>query len=1037
MKKQTLQMALLVFFFAVSAQAATFTVNSTNDGTDANTADNICETAAAGECTLRAAIEQANITAGADAINFNIAGAGVHTITPLSALPNITQTVTIDGYTQPGASPNTLAVGNDAVLLIEINGGSQNADLFHFFDSNNVIRGLVINSAPFDGIFLGNPNGIPTSGNVVEGNFIGTDPTGTIARGNGRFGVSLYFFPSANNLIGGTTPAARNIISGNGHGVVIGSVGSTNNVVRGNYIGTTVSGTTALGNSGYGVGIGTGATGNRILSNAIFSNGALGIDLGGTGVTPNDAGDPDAGENNFQNFPVIASAVTSGGGTMIQGTLNSTANTGGFVVEFFASPSCDSSGYGEGQRFLGSITVNTDNFGNAFINQTLASATFAGEALTATATDPTGNTSEFSQCLTIMGTPQTFTVLNTADAGAGSLRQAILDANANNFAADTIAFNIAGAGVHTISPLSALPDITETVVIDGYTQPGSSVNTLVTADNAVIKIELDGSSAGAGADGLRIVGSGSIVRGLAVNRFTRNGITLVGASGMGDNITISGSFIGTDAAGAIDLGNGNDGIGTENGFGSGSDNNLIGGISPAARNIISGNGGDGVEFFFCGGNTVQGNFIGLAADGSTAIGNSGAGVSVSAFTGGTVIGGDDAADGATDGIVAARNYISGNAGGGIGAGGAAFGGVTITGNYIGTDATGTLARGNNGGIGTNLAYNSIIGGSTAGAGNLISGNTNDGINIGNTGDLIVRGNRIGTTADGISPLGNTGDGVEIYAGGSNNRIGGIGVGEGNVIAFNTLNGVQITDVGITPTGNPILSNSIFSNGGLAINLSIDGVTPNDAGDADAGANNFQNFPVVTSALPGSTRIVGTFNSTPGAMFRLEFFNSLAADASGNGEGQLFIGSINVTTDASGNAAFDQTFAPNSPVGSFVSATATNLTTNDTSEFSNAKQVLNPSAASVSVGGRVLNSEGQGIFGAQVSMTDASGSLRQARTNPFGYYRFDNVSAGETYIFTINHKRFEFAPQIVFVTEDRSDFDFTPSSKSPSESGFER
>lgn len=280
-------------FLCASARATTFVVNSIGDGADASTVDNICQTATANECTLRAAIEQSNATAGNDAINFNIAGAGVHTITPLSNLPDITQTVTIDGYTQPGTAPNTLAIGNNAVLLIEIDGGSQNTDLFHFFANDNVIRGLVVNRAPFDGIFLGNPNGVPTSGNVVGGNFIGTDPTGTIARGNSRFGVSMYFFPTANNLIGGSTPASRNLISGNGQGVVIALAGSTNNVVSGNYIGTNASGNAAIPN-GRGIFVGDGAHDNLIGGaaaanrNVISGNGGAGVLLIGSGLTNND-----------------------------------------------------------------------------------------------------------------------------------------------------------------------------------------------------------------------------------------------------------------------------------------------------------------------------------------------------------------------------------------------------------------------------------------------------------------------------------------------------------------------------------------------------------------------------------------------------------------------------------------------------------------------------------------------------------------------------------------------------------------------------
>jgi len=635
--------------------------------------------------------------------------------------------------------------------------------------------------------------------------------------------------------------------------------------------------------------------------------------------------------------------------------------------------------------------------------------------------------------LTVSARAVPFTVnstLDTADANIGNgvcsdgggnctLRAAIQEANFTS-AADTIGFAILpfDGSVKTITPTSALPDITQTVTIDGYTQSGSSVNTAVLTDNAVILIELNGANAGATVDGLRLVASasGSTVRGLVINRFTRTGISLFES----DNNIISGNFIGTDATGLIDLGNASVGVNGE--FGSNANSNLIGGTTPAARNIISGNGGVGIEFGFAAANIIQGNFVGLGSDGATAIGNSGGGIGINSFVSGFVVGGDDAADGAADGVVNARNYISGNAQTGIFLGGAGASGATIQGNYIGTDTTGTLRRGNRSGISTNLARVSIIGGTTAGAGNLISGNNFAGIGLANTGPVTVIGNRIGTQADGISPLGNGGNGVEIVVGGAGNSIGGTGANDGNIIAFNSGGGVYV-DSFLNPAANPILRNSIFSNGGLGIDLGTNGVTPNDAGDGDTGANNLQNFPVITSAQPGSTRVVGTFNSTANQTFRLEFFNSTAADASGYGEGQTFIGAANVTTDANGNAAFDQTFAANSPVGSFISATATNTATNDTSEFSNAKQVAGPTAATVTIGGRVLNASGRGIFGAQIVMTDANGDVRYATTNPFGYYRFTEVAAGATYILTAAHKRFGTASQIVSVDEERGDINF--------------
>jgi len=161
----------------------------------------------------------------------------------------------------------------------------------------------------------------------------------------------------------------------------------------------------------------------------------------------------------------------------------------------------------------------------------------------------------------------TFVVTNAGDSGPGSLRQAILDANANP-GADTIVFNIPGSGLHTITPSTTLPTISDPVTIDGSTQPGFTGSPI---------IELNGSQAGANVDGLRITAGSSVVSGLVINRFSSDGMEL---SGNGGNI-VKGCFIGTDATGTVDLGNAFRGLNTA------SSNNTIGGTAAAARNVIS------------------------------------------------------------------------------------------------------------------------------------------------------------------------------------------------------------------------------------------------------------------------------------------------------------------------------------------------------------------------------------------------------------------------------------------------------------------
>ncbi len=406
--------------------ATTFVVDSTSDESDASATDGLCKTAG-GACTLRAAIQQANATLGADVINFDIPGMGVKTITPSSALPTITERATINGYTQPGASPNTLAKGTNAKLRVELDGTKSFATsgLRISDSSNSVIKGLVINRFGLNGVGISGDSA-NTAGNRIEGNFIGTDPTGTIDEGNGFDGVFIggSSTPVTGTVVGGNTPAKRNLISSNeGDGVEV-SFGA-NSKILGNLIGTTASGSGALGNDLDGVelrdqgtsdneiGDGTAAgsntiafngragvamnfevqAGNAISRNSIFSNAGLGIDLKQDGPTPNDPDDADVGPNGLQNSPVLASAKTVSGKTTIKGTLSSVPSTEAYTLQFFSNPS----GTDEGKTFIGQKSVTTDASGNASFTFSPASKVATGKAITATATNASsGDTSEFS-----------------------------------------------------------------------------------------------------------------------------------------------------------------------------------------------------------------------------------------------------------------------------------------------------------------------------------------------------------------------------------------------------------------------------------------------------------------------------------------------------------------------------------------------------------------------------------------------------------------------------------------------------------------
>jgi titin len=234
-----------------------------------------------------------------------------------------------------------------------------------------------------------------------------------------------------------------------------------------------------------------------------------------------------------------------------------------------------------------------------------------------------------------------------------------------------------------------------------------------------------------------------------------------------------------------------------------------------------------------------------------------------------------------------------------------------------------------------------VGGTAAGVGNVISGNTGVGVWLtgGGTAGNLVAGDDIGTQADGATPLANGSHGVCVSDGASDNTVGGTAAGVGNVIAFNGGNGVLIGAdaaliAGGAGAGNAVLGDSIFGNARLGIDLGPnDGVTPNGF-NGNVGPNNYQNYPVLTSAtVAGSTTVIqGTLQSTPDTAFRVEFFASPSADPSGHGQGQTFLGFAEVTTDGSGKAAISATLPAAATVGWAVSATATDAG-GSTSEFS--------------------------------------------------------------------------------------------------------
>lgn len=654
----------------------------------------------------------------------------------------------------------------------------------------------------------------------------------------------------------------------------------------------------------------------------------------------------------------------------------------------------------------------------------------------------------------------TFTVINTADAGPGSLRQAILDANGNP-GLDTITFAISTPGSQQIISLTtALPAITSPVVLDGWSQGGGGYT-----GPPLIEINGSGIPTWNTSDGLLITAGASTVRGLAINYFdialnlttagnnviagnylglaldgdtpigNRTGIRItatsdnnrigtdgdgvndtaernvISASGLvqqnnstgilidqgSDNHWIAGNFMGTDASGTQDRGNASNGITTggvtiigTNGDGIGDD---------VEGNLISGNNGHGVSLTgSSAGTIIAGNKIGTDVAGTTALPNNSNGVSVGPCSGGCsnyFIGtnGDRISD-ALEG-----NLISGNGADGVYIPSGTLSNTVIAGNKIGTNISGTasipnddygvhlggdfsrlgtnndgvsdalegnLISGNGDGAGNNnhgvlipsgadhnLVAGNFIGTTADGTAalpngqtglrveddfntltrNLISGNGEYGLAFSNAFFNTATDNLIGTAADGITALGNTLNGIFITNNSDDNTI-----GAGNVIAFNGGNGIFVN--GGTACGgafclrNHIFGNSIFDNAGLGIDLYPSGITPNDPLDLDTGANTLQNYPVLTTATSAGTTLIvtGTLNSSANLTFTIDVYSSSACDPGGSGEGAVYLGAGQATTDANGDAAFALSVAGLAQDGDAVTATATDPDGN-TSEFS--------------------------------------------------------------------------------------------------------
>ncbi len=509
-------------------------------------------------------------------------------------------------------------------------------------------------------------------------------------------------------------------------------------------------------------------------------------------------------------------------------------------------------------------------------------------------------------------------VCRTAN-GDCTLRAAITEAN-RDAGPDEIDFAIPGAGVHTItlaSPLPTLSDETGGTTIDGYTQAGAAVNTAAQADNAQLMVQLTGTT---DIDAITITSAGNVIRGLAIFNLHR-GFWLTGAGAQ--NNVISGSFIGENAAGSYQppaFVNSANGVSLNLGAAS----NTVGLATLAGRNVISGNGQNGIWFYDEGTdhNQILNAIIGLSPDGTTARSNAGHGLDVNAIASYNTIGGSGDLQ---------RNVISGNGSEGI-----EFSHNRMTNenravnNFIGTDLTGEAspAYAANGAAGIHfedgVTENSAIGNTIANSGcNNYSGNI--AIETSSDGN-VIKGNHIGISVGG-HPLASCLWGVVLRTGATRNQI-----GPGNEIANNPI-GVWVD--GDSTDQNTISRNSMHDNGSLGIDLSPLGATANDANDADTGPDQGLNTPVIAHA--GTLSVAGSAC----AACRVELFRTGGA-AGAHGDGREYL--LAVTTSSSG--AFN-IGVPGLNAGDVVTATATDADGN-TSEYAANVAVVADTGGTVTV-----------------------------------------------------------------------------------------
>ena len=810
--------------------------------------------------------------------------------------------------------------------------------------AGNVISGNTSDGVEMFGLGRAD-GGLGTFGNLVAGNDIGTDWSGSFAIANGNDGVFITTY-AFGNTIGGTAAGAANVISGNKHdGVEITGTGSSTNLVAGNLIGTNAAGTVAIANANAGVEIDQLATGNII---------------GGTTVGTSNL----ISGNQFGVFIAASDNLVEGNriGTDLAGTIALANTVGVDVVDVFNSPvntgnTIGGTSSGASNLISGNQTgvyvsaseslvegnwIGTDVTGTLALPNNLGVGLDIGSGNTIGGTAPgagniiSGNTGDGLEILGTLGTSGNVVAgneigtnaagraaipnggdgvqLNTGDSystigGTIAAARNIISGNrGSGVEIDEAAFDVVEGNMIGVNAAgsSALANANYGVFIQGaIPETGGGGTSASSSSSTTPSTIATGNPGGGGSSnapiksnmiGGTVAGAGNVISGNG-----SGGIFITG--GILD--VVAGNWIGTDATGTIALANAGDGVELNQTSG-----NTIGGTVPQAANLISGNT-NGVEINGSSENLVQGNMIGTDTTGTIVIGNSGAGVLVDGTSSDNTIGGP---------VGGARNLISGNAEGVMIEDGDPTG-TLVAGNLIGTDIRGTSSVPNlTGGIIITGGSGTTIGGTVGLALNVISGNKGDGIDIeSDAASTLVEGNYIGTDQTGTEPLPNSGDGMSVDDA-SGVTIGGTMQSAGNVISGNAQSGVSIT--GTTTTGILILGNRIGTDNtaSLALGNSSFGVMVSGTPGVVIGgtAPGYRN--IISANTTGG---IGLYADTTGALVEGNYIGTdiTALLPLGNGNGIQIDGGSSNNTIGGTTAGAGNTIAFSTGIGVDVDATA--------------------------------------------------------------------------------------------------------------------